>query len=105
MKQEEKTNIKSESNIKPKIINLSAHNFNKDQIHLLKLGLMFCPISKSNVGELKKNHKEFESKFRLIEKFKNKRDTDDSQVKIKTKFLPDKDNNSELTLRSYGIST
>ena len=32
----------------------------------------------------------------LIEKFKNKRDTDDSLVKNKTKFFPDKNNNSEL---------
>ena len=40
--------------------------------------------------------KEFERKFRLIEKFKNKKDTDDSLVKNKTKFFPDKNNNSEL---------
>ena len=28
--------------------------------------------------------------------FKNKKDTDDLLVKIKTKFFPDKNNNSEL---------
>ena len=44
----------------------------------------------------KKDLKEFERKFRLIEKFKNKRDTDDSLVKNKSKFFPDKNNNGEL---------
>ena len=50
------------------------------------------PHSKKQ-GELKKN---FESKFRLIEKFKNKKDTDDSLVKNETKFFRDKNNISEL---------
>ena len=50
----------------------------------------------SNIGELKRDLKEFEKKFRLIEIFKNKKDTDNSLVKNETKFFPDKNNNSEL---------
>ena len=41
-------------------------------MNLLKLGLKFCPTPKSNI-ELRKDLKEFERKFRLIEIFKNKR--------------------------------
>ena len=52
------------------------------------------------MGELKIDLKEFERKFRLKEKFKNKKDTDDSLVKNKTKFFPDKKKK-----RNYGIST
>ena len=39
---------------------------------------------------------EFERKFRLIEKFLNKKYTDDSQVKNISEFFSDKDNNSEI---------
>ena len=39
--------------------------------------------------------KEWEGKFRLIEKFNNE-NTDDSRVKSKSKFFPDKDNKSEF---------
>ena len=60
-------------NIKQNIINLPTHKLNKDQINLLKLGLKFCPTPKRNIGGLRKDLKEFERKFKLIEKFKNKR--------------------------------
>ena len=86
--------MKNKTNIKPKIINLSTYELNKNQINHLKLGLKFCPIPKSNIKELKKDLKESERKFKLIEKFKIKKDTDDSLVKNETKFFPD--NNSEL---------
>ena len=52
-----KNNVKNESNIKPKIINLSTHKLNKDQINLLKLSLKFCPTPKSTIGKLKKTSK------------------------------------------------
>ena len=61
-------------------------------MNLLKLGLKFCPTSRSNIGELKKDLQEFERKFRLIEIFKNTKDTDNSLVKNKTKFFSDKNN-------------
>ena len=73
-KREEKTNTKNESNIKLKILSLSTDNLNKDQINLLKLGLKFFPAPKSNI-ELKKDLKEFERNFRLIE---NKKETNDT---------------------------
>ena len=60
-------------NIKPKIINLSTHKLNKDQINLIKRDLKFCTTPRSNIGELLKNLEEFERKFRLIEIFKNKK--------------------------------
>ena len=80
--------------MKRKIINLSTYNFKKDQINLLRLGLKFCPNPKSNIGELNKDP-------RILNKMwgnrkKNKRDTGDSLVNNKTKFLPDKNNNGEL---------
>ena len=90
--------MKNETNFKWTIINLSTYKLNKDQINLLKLGLKFCPTPKSNIEELKKDLKEFERKFRLIEKFRNQKDTDDSLVKNKTKFFPDKNNNSEQNI-------
>ena len=65
-------------------------------MNLLKLGFKFCPTPRRNIGELKKDFKEFERKFRLIEKFKNKKGTDDSLVKNKTQFFPDRNNNNEL---------
>ena len=46
--------------------------------------------------ETKENLKEFERRFKLIEKFKNKKDTNDYLVKNETKFFPD--NNSELNM-------
>ena len=50
----------------------------------------------SYLGELKRDIKKFEWQFRLIEKFHMKENTDNSQVKNKSNFFPDKDNNSEL---------
>ena len=64
-------------------------------MNLLILGLKFYPTSRSNIGELKIDLQEFERKFRLIEIFKNTKDTDNSLVKNKTKFFLDK-NNCEL---------
>ena len=51
----------------------------------------------TNIGELKKELKEFKRKFRLIEKISIK-NTDDfrEQKKKKSKFFLDKDNNSVL---------
>ena len=75
---------------------LECVSFSKDQLNLLKIGLEFCPTTKINIGKLKKEIKEFERKFRLIENSKIKKSTDDSLVNNKTKFFPDKNNNSEL---------
>ena len=38
---------KNESNIKAKIINLSTHKLNRDQINPLKLGLKFSPLQEA----------------------------------------------------------
>ena len=43
-----------------------------------------------------KKLKEFERKFSQLEKFKNKRDTDDSLLKTSNRFFSDKNNNAEL---------
>ena len=62
----------------------------------MKQALRFCSTPKGNQGELTREFEEFERKFRLIEEFNNKENTDDSQEKNKSKFFPDQDNNREL---------
>ena len=69
------------NDIKRKIMNLSAYKLKTNQINLLKLCLKFCPTPKGDIGESKTDLKEFERKFKLIEKFNHKKKTDDSQVK------------------------
>ena len=69
---------------------------NIDQIDVLKLGLKFCPTPKSNIPELKEDLREFERKCKLVEKFNNLEDKDDSLVKNKSKFCPSKGSNGEL---------
>lgn len=69
-------------------------------MEILKLGLKFCPTPKSNIAELKKDLKEFERKFRLIETLDNKGDKDDSLVKNKSTYFPNKQNNTK-ELNSY----
>ena len=84
----ENSNVENETNIEPKIVDLSMHNLNKYQINLLNLSLKFCPTPGRNI-ELKKDLKKFEREFGLLEKFRGRGDTDDSPVENKTKFFPD----------------
>ena len=88
-----KTNI---NQMKPKIINLSSYKLSKDQIDVLKLGLKFCPTPKSNLMDVKADLKEFERKFRLKEQFLDSKNNDDSIVKNKSKFCPEKGKNRDL---------
>ena len=69
---------------------MSCHKLSKDQINVLKLGLKFCPTPNSNIPELKRDLKEFERKFRLKEFFHDSNFQDDSIVRNKSKFHPEK---------------
>ena len=81
---------------KPSIINLSTYKLTTEQIDILKLGLKFCPTPKSNITELKGDLKEFERKFRLLEMFHNTDAKDNSLVKNKSNFHPNKGLNKDL---------
>lgn len=63
-----------------KIINLSTYTLTKSEIKLLKLGLKFCPASKSNITDLKKKKKKYLENLKTFDKNENL--TDESLVKI-----------------------
>ena len=69
---------------------MSSRKLTKDQIDVFKLGLKFCPTPKSNIPELKKDLKDFERKFRLKEFFYETNYEEESLVKNKSKFQPEK---------------
>ena len=77
------------------MINLSTFVFDKNYTWIIKKNVSKDPHQMQSM-RIKRNLKEFKWKFRLIDKFHNKGNTDDFQVKNKSKFFLENDNNSEL---------
>ena len=71
------------------------YKLDTNPIDLLTLGIKFRPGLKSYLRESKRDLKQFERKFRLIEKFSNKK-TDDSPVKNSSKFFRAQAKKTEL---------
>lgn len=84
----------------PKIFNLSNRKLSTNEIKLLTKGLKFTPTPHSaNIQELQSDVAEFHRKIRLKEFFHDKHFHDDSLVRNKSNFQPQKGRN--IVLDSY----
>ena len=78
------------------IINLCDRELSEDEINVLKKGAKFTPIPKRNNNELKRDVNDFCRKLRLKEYFADKNINDDSIVKGKSNFQPERNRNQTL---------
>lgn len=79
------------------VLNLTENKkLNDNEINLLKKGAKFTPVPKRNNYELQKDVNQFCRTLRLKEFFHDKEDSDESIVKNKSTFTPQKDRNDML---------
>ena len=69
---------------------------NESEIQILQKGAKFTPTPNRNKEELKSDVSEYCRKLRLKEYFHNKDNEDESIVRNKSSFCPEKDRNDTL---------
>ena len=74
--------------VQPKILNISKRPLNKDEISVLLKGPKFCPTTGGNYINIKADIKDFTRKLKLKEKFNGQTFEDDSLVKKKSIYTP-----------------
>ena len=88
----------AEEEMEPQIINLSSYNLTEAQKKVLIKGLKFTPTPQYDQREIRSDIHEFGRKLRLKEFFHDKDTCDESVVRNKSSFTPDKGRNSHLDL-------
>ena len=79
-----------------RVINLSTVPLSEDEVSVLCLGLSFTPVPKADVFELERDMYEFTRRLRLMYHFRNDNTKDESLVRSKSSFCPNRHDNEEL---------